>query len=499
MREKTQVVDDPFKDDTHMRSLAFLTKVASELVEFPSKKDIYQFIGNQVKDLVGDAIVIVNSYDAKSGLLNVRAILGAEKYVSAMIRTLGREPIGMSFEIGAKEKHSLYSGRLMKVLGGLYELSFGKIPNYVCKLIEKTIELGDAYAMGLFRKGKLLGSVSIIMRGGAELKDPEVVETFINQASIALKHKMAEEDLKESEERLQAIFSSIPDGVTITGLNGTVLDCNNASLRLLGVTREEFVGKNFYDFISLEDRERAIREEFETLKRGYSRSEVKALRKCGDIFDAEIDVTVLRDPKGKPTAFLGVTRDITERREMEKALRESEKKYSTIVERGNDGILIIQDGLIKFANQMLVEMTGLDLNESIGKPFIDFVSPEFRKSVGENYEKRISGEKVPSRYEIEITSKSGKFIPVEISASLIEYRGKPADMAIIRDITERKKMEMELKDEINALERLQEVLIKRESRVISLKNELEELERELNRELAKARKRKIKKMKVSRK
>ena len=130
--------------------------------------------------------------------------------------------------------------------------------------------------------------------------------------------------------------------------------------------------------------------------------------------------------------------------EANKKLKESEKKYSTLVEKGNDGIIIIQDNLLKFINSKMSEITGFSIEEALEKPFIEFVSPEYRELVIERYKKRLSGEKVPNKYEIEILSKDSKKIPVEINASVIEYKGNPADMAIIRDITARKQSEKEI-------------------------------------------------------
>ncbi len=137
--------------------------------------------------------------------------------------------------------------------------------------------------------------------------------------------------------------------------------------------------------------------------------------------------------------------EIVERKRIEKAQRESEKKYSTIVQKGNDGIVIIQDGIIKFVNLTMAQIVGSNLVEGIGKSFTDFVPSVFKEFTIDTYRKRISGEKPHDRYELEILSKDGRSIPVEISASRIEYEGKPADMAIIRDITVRKRAEDKLK------------------------------------------------------
>lgn len=124
-------------------------------------------------------------------------------------------------------------------------------------------------------------------------------------------------------------------------------------------------------------------------------------------------------------------------------LRRSEEKYSTLVEKGNDGIIIIQDGLLRFVNSTMAELTGFTVEEATGRPFLDFISPAFREFTIEMYQARLAGEEVPSKYEIDIISKEDLVIPVEVSASLIEYNGKPADMAIIRDMTDRKRLEDE--------------------------------------------------------
>ena len=137
--------------------------------------------------------------------------------------------------------------------------------------------------------------------------------------------------------------------------------------------------------------------------------------------------------------------EIIIRKKTEQALKASESKYEELVERGNDGIVIIQDGQLIFANSKMREMTHLSEEEYIGKPFVDFVTPEYRELVIERYKKRLYGEKVPDQYEIEVVAKDGTKIPVEVNASIIGNQGKSAEMAIIRDVAERKLMEKALK------------------------------------------------------
>jgi len=135
----------------------------------------------------------------------------------------------------------------------------------------------------------------------------------------------------------------------------------------------------------------------------------------------------------------------------EDELRAKSYIYSTIVEKGNDGIVIIQDGVLKFVNPTISKITGFKKEEAIGKPFMNFVSPKYAKFVMARYKKRLRGETVPNKYEIELISKSMEIIPVEINASLVHHEGRLADLAIIRDITKRKKSEAILTEEKNKL------------------------------------------------
>ncbi len=94
-------------------------------------------------------------------------------------------------------------------------------------------------------------------------------------------------------------------------------------------------------------------------------------------------------------------------------------------------------------------LTGYSREEVVGKPLVDFLPPQFKNKIAEIHKKRMSGEEVPSSYEAEIISKNGERVPVEINASKVDYEGRPASVAIIRDITQRKHYEKELEKTIS--------------------------------------------------
>ncbi len=136
----------------------------------------------------------------------------------------------------------------------------------------------------------------------------------------------------------------------------------------------------------------------------------------------------------------------------DKLLHESEEKYRTLVERANEAISIIQDNCFVFINQRMTELLQIPINELIGKPFIDFVYPEDREFFLSNYKKRIAGEVLSSAYDFRILNAKSKIIWVFISATKINWNGKPASLTLLTDVTYRKEMEREKEKIIQELQ-----------------------------------------------
>lgn len=140
-------------------------------------------------------------------------------------------------------------------------------------------------------------------------------------------------------------------------------------------------------------------------------------------------------------------------------LKESEEKYKQLLEDVNDGYLVIQDRKIVFVNRRCAELFGYKLEEILERPLEGFVPPDLRQPLVERYERRMRGEVVPERYEWEIAKKDGTIAPVQFNTKSIYYQGKPAVCALITDITERKKVEKELREAYQELEATQRDLI----------------------------------------
>jgi PAS domain S-box-containing protein len=132
-------------------------------------------------------------------------------------------------------------------------------------------------------------------------------------------------------------------------------------------------------------------------------------------------------------------------RQVEEALRESEEKYRNLVERANDGIAILQDTLYRYVNPRLGMILGYSVDELVGTSFTGYVAPEELPRLVDRYQRRMAGRDVEQIYESAVKRRDGRIVPVEINAGLISYGGRPADLVIIRDITERKQTEEALR------------------------------------------------------
>ena len=157
------------------------------------------------------------------------------------------------------------------------------------------------------------------------------------------------------------------------------------------------------------------------------------------------DVELLESLKKVTNQMIGsVHEEISERKQVTADLRTSEEKYRTLIENIQDGVYIIRDSRILFANEAFARMTGYSLKDAIGMEFQKFVAPEDLSMVAERYNRRQKGESVENEYEFRILHKDGiTRVYVNIHTDVITYKDGVATIGTMKNITEKRLAEME--------------------------------------------------------
>jgi len=298
------------------------------------------------------------------------------------------------------------------------------------------------------------GSVRHVELSGQNLLHKAAVAGIVaNLRDITERHKM-EEALKLGEAKFRLITDNVGDVIWTMDIDLNFTYISPSTQRLVGYTPEEEAAVGLAGILTPDSLEVAWKTHKRTLAAEESDDDGKPFRsvtveldhvhKDGRIVPTEVRMTFLRDSDGRPTGILGITRDITKRRQYEEAIRESEEKYRSVVERANDGIAIIQDGILKFGNRRSLEILGYTPQEIMDTPMSRYVHPDELPRVLARYKRRMAGERVDPVYETALLHKDGRRVDVELNAGLTTFEGRPANLVIVRDITERKLIEQEL-------------------------------------------------------
>ena len=274
--------------------------------------------------------------------------------------------------------------------------------------------------------------------------------------------------LQKSEDLVRIITEHTTDNIAITtfDLKAKFLYVNPSVKQVLGYEPENLLGKSIFDFIHPDDKKTVF-----PLLKNYVKQKIKKLL-VGK--ENEINETVefrFRDKTGHwhfmqssvnilGNQLLAVTRDITEQKLAEIALRESEEQYRSIVEGLMEGIAIHVDQKVVYVNKALKKLLGYRSDKDvIGKNILEFVHPDDREMVSDLINTGLSSKKdtknsISQKSEERLIRKDGSIIITEVSAVLISYYGKPALMVMINDITERKQTEKALSKSENNLRTL---------------------------------------------
>ncbi len=287
------------------------------------------------------------------------------------------------------------------------------------------------------------GSKALIETSVSPIRDEKgAPKSIVAVARDITERRRMEEELR----RLSDAVKMTSESITIVGLNGIILDINEAGLRMYGLdSKADLVGKDPSDLIAPEDRQKAREDMGKVLAEGSLKTvEYHILKEDGSQMLIETSGSLIKDEKGEPKGIVAVSRDITERRRMEDELR----RLSDVVKMTSESITITDlNGIIIYVNEASLRMYGLDNRvDLLGKDPSDLIDPEDKQRVIEGMAKVVTEGSLKAG-EYHLLRKDGSIMLVEVSVSLIrDEKGEPKYIASVsRDITERKRMEEELR------------------------------------------------------
>ncbi len=256
---------------------------------------------------------------------------------------------------------------------------------------------------------------------------------------------LAEQAAEDQKNFLQVLIDSIPDPIFYKDSSGINQGCNTAFEKFIGKSKQEIIRKTVFDIYPKDLAEQYRAKDSELLANpGIQSYESRVEHADGTRHDVVFNKATYKNKDGTVGGIIGILHDITERKMADEELRASEERYRKLAENAGESIVVAQGQMLKYVNPITSKLTGFSMEEMYTKPFIEFIHPDDRVKVAENYRARLEGRQAFSSYEFRMLTRDGNFRWVEINVVEITWEGAPATLNFFKDFTERKLIEERL-------------------------------------------------------
>ena len=254
--------------------------------------------------------------------------------------------------------------------------------------------------------------------------------------------------LEQSESLFSALFEQAHDAIFIAEVlpDGTLskyIEVNDLACQMLGYSRQELMQFSPHTLPMIDGDEKRDEVIDKNIDKGNFTADLTMVAKDGSKIPFELNTQIFQ--ANDKILTMGICRDITERKKAEAVLQESEERYRSLVELSPDAIFVHRDGRFVYGNSATATLFGVCDSEGLmGKPIDGFMHPDSKDEVYSRLSTLQRGEKITYTLEEKIIRDDGSVVDVEVACSPLNYHGSPAMQVIMRDISNRKKMEQEL-------------------------------------------------------
>jgi len=187
----------------NLHNIEFLANCAIHFVDKRYEKDIYNFIGDKFRELnPGASIVIVNEVDHDNSVIETKAFKDANASIGKFINNLGIQIIDRQYPFDERIE-GLSDGKIKKMDGGIYELSFEFIPKDIAAKIEDELKIEHIYGIAFILNNKIYADAFLLFPEGKDIQNTETLEAFVRQASLALERRESEQELIRAKEKAE--------------------------------------------------------------------------------------------------------------------------------------------------------------------------------------------------------------------------------------------------------------------------------------------------------
>ena len=375
-------------------------------------------------------------------LLRVLMVEDSEDDELLIIRALkkgGYNPVYDRVETAEAMRKALQDKNLDVILCD-YKLPKFNAPSAIAVLKETNIDIpliiisgaiGEETAAECMR----LGAHDYIIKNNLSRLCPAVARE-LKETEVRIQRKRADEALQESEKKYHDLYDFLPIPIYEMDFEANITSANRAIYETFRGTEEDLkIGFKGWQLLSPEEADKSAKNIQRLLKGEQVKGTEYNLRRLdGSVFPGIVISSVIYS-NGKPVGLRGAIVDISQRKQVEEALQESEEKYRNLFENVNEAIFVAQDGKVVFFNPMALMLLGHDGAEFASRPFIDFIHPDDRDMVIDRHFRRLKGEDIPRRYSFRLIYKDGGVRWVDLDTVLIKWEGKPATLNFMNDIT----------------------------------------------------------------
>jgi two-component system cell cycle sensor histidine kinase/response regulator CckA len=377
---------------------------------------------------------VLNIEDSKRDVELLRRHLSRSGYEITLERV--ETPASMKAALEAREWDVILCDYSMPHFSALRALALLKETELDIPFIIISGTIGEAIAVEAMRAG----ANDYLMKDNLARLAP-AIERERHDAGDRRARQRAEQALKDSEAELRALFAALTDVIFVLDSEGRYLKVAPTDPTYLYRPSAESLGRTVHEVFAKEKADFFLTH----IRRALDEGRMHRVEYCLQMDEKEVWFDGSVSPISEDSV-VWIARDITERKRAEEALRESEERYKGLVDSAFDGVVIHQDRIIISANRAYAEMFGYTIKKLIGRNILELTPPEFRDFVSAQI---MRDEAV---YETLGLKEDGFYINIEVSAKMCLYQGAPARLAAVRNITERKRTEEELRRQLDFTE-----------------------------------------------